>query len=134
LLATSLNIDVTDHTIAMVPELQNAGFKLLRQGAYRKSFHTEDVYPGSRGQSCEPTMILFPHVTNIPHSCLEPLAKSRALEALVQREPYRHDTDTSAQEFHLLAKLVQRAACYRLHFGSDVLDLPRLITPLLERH
>jgi hypothetical protein len=34
----------------------------------------------------------------------------------------------------VLSKLVQRAACYRLHFGRDVLDLPRLITPLLERH
>jgi hypothetical protein len=30
--------------------------------------------------------------------------------------------------------LVQQAACYQLHFGQDVLDLPKLITPLLERH
>ena len=134
LLATSLNIDVTDHTIEMIPELRTAGVGLLQQGAYRKSFHAEDVYPGSRGRSCEPAMLLFSQVTNISHSCLEPLGKSLALEALVQREAYSRDAQTAAQEFQVLAKLVQRAACYRLHFGRDVLDLPRLITPLLERH
>ena len=134
LLGASVNIDVTDHTIEMFPELRTAGFGLLRQGAYRKSFHTEDVYPGSRGRSCEPAMILYLQVTNMSHSCLEPLAKSLALEALVRREAYRHDADTAAQEFQVLSKLVQRASCYRLHFGRDVVDLPRLITPLLERH
>jgi hypothetical protein len=134
LLGTSLSIDVTDPTIEMFPELRAAGLGLLRQGAYRKSFHTDDVYPGSRGRSCEPAMILFPQVANMSHSCLQPLAKSLALEALVQREAYRHDADTAAKEFQVLSQLVQRTACYRLHFGSDVLDLPRLITPLLERH
>jgi hypothetical protein len=79
-------------------------------------------------------MILFPQVTNMSHSCLEPLAKSLALEALVRRETHKHDADTAAQEFQVLSKLVQRAACYRLHFGRDVLDLPPLLTPLLERH
>ena len=134
LLGVSPTIDVTDHTIEMVPELRTAGLRLLRQGAYRKSFHPEDVYPGSRGRSCEPAMILFPQVTNMSHSCLEPLAKSLALEALVRRETHKHDADTAAQEFQVLSKLVQRAACYRLHFGRDVLDLPPLLTPLLERH
>ena len=134
LLGASLNIDVTDHTIEMFPELRTAGLGLLRQGVYRKSFHPEDVYTGSQGRSCEPAMILYPQVTNMSHSCLEPLAKSLALEALVRREAYRHDAETAAQEFRMLYKLVQRAACYRLHFGKDVLDLPRLITPLLEHH
>ncbi len=134
LLGTFLNIDVTEHTIEMFPELRTAGLGLLRQGVYRKSFQTEDLYPGSRGCSCEPAMILFPQVTNMSHSCLQPLAKSLALEVLVQREAYRHDANTAAQEFQVLSKLVQQTACYRLHFGSDALDLSRLITPLLERH
>jgi hypothetical protein len=133
LLETSLNIEVADHTIALFPELRTAAAGLLRQGAYRKSFHVEDVYPRSQGRSCEPAMILFPQVTNMAHSCLQPLAKSLALEALVQREAYRYDAVTAAQEFQALSQLVQQAACYRLHFGHDVLELPRLITPLLER-
>ena len=108
LLGASVNIHVTDHTIEMFPELRTAGLGLLRQGAYRKSFHTEDVYPGSRGRSCEPAMILYLQVTNMSHSCLEPLAKSLALEALVRSEAYRHDTDTAAQEFQVLSKLGYR--------------------------
>ncbi len=133
LLAAPMKIEVTDDTIAMFPELQAAGVGLLRQGVYRKSFHAEDGYPGSYGHSCIPAMIIFPEVTNISHSCLEPMAKSRALESLLSRVPSIHDANTAAKEFQALSKLVQRTACYRLHFGQDVCDLPRLITPLLER-
>lgn len=45
-----------------------------------------------------------------------------------------HDEDTVRREFQILSKLVQRTACYRLHFGQDMLDLPHLISPLFERH
>ncbi len=44
------------------------------------------------------------------------------------------DDNPNGQEIQPLAKLVQQTACYRLDFGQDGLDLPRLITPLLERH
>jgi hypothetical protein len=134
LLATPMKVDVTDDTIAMFPELRTARVGLLRQGVYRKSFHAEDGYPGSCGHSCQPAMIIFPEVTNMSHSCLEPMAKSRALEELLSRLSSIHDTKTAAREFQALSRLVQRTACYRLHFGHDVSDLPRLITPLLERH
>jgi hypothetical protein len=134
LLGIPTKIDVTDGTISMFPELRNAELGLLKQGAYRKSFYADDCYSGSSGNSCEPAMILFPQITDISHSCLEPLAKSRALEVLLSRESSVHDAKTAGKEFQALSKLAQRTACYRLHFGQDVSDLPRLITPLLERH
>ena len=134
LLAAPMNINVTEQTIAMFPELREALPGLLRQGTYKKSFQMEDLFFGSLGRTCQPAMILFPHVTDMPHSCLEPLAKSRALEALLPQSSVVHDEDQARQEFHALSKLVQQAACYRLHFGQDVLDLPQLISPLLERH
>ncbi len=79
-------------------------------------------------------MILFPHIAKMPHSCLEPLAKERALEFLMPQTSLVRDGSPNGQEIQALANLVQQTACYRLHFGQDVLDLPRLITPLLERH
>jgi hypothetical protein len=39
--------------------------------------------------------------------------------------------EASAHKFDLLARLVEGAECYRLHFGNDVLELPRLVDSLL---
>ena len=43
-----------------------------------------------------------------------------------------YDETVARREFQVLSKLVQQVDCYRLHFGRDILDLPKLITPLLE--
>ena len=133
-LAAPMKVDVSDQTIAFFPELRDALTGSLRQGVCKKSFHVEDVYDHAPGRSCEPAMILFPHVTKMAHSCLEPLSKSQALGFLMPDAPLVYDDELAKREFHALSKLVQQTACYRLHFGEDVLDLPKLITPLLERH
>lgn len=78
-------------------------------------------------------MMLFPDVVDMSYSCLEPLSKSRALEAMMPQAAFVSDRDIARQEFQALSRLVQQVDCYRLHFGQDVLDLPKLITPLLER-
>lgn len=132
--AAPMKIDVTNQTVALFPELRDATSGLLRQGASKKSFQFEDIYAGSAGRSCEPAMILFPHIANTSHSCLEPLPKSRALELLMPRQPLVYDEEAAKREFQALSKLVQQADCYRLHFGQDVLDLPMLVTPLLDYH
>lgn len=132
LLASPALIEVTDRTVELFPELRDAPSGLLRQGARKKSFHAEDIYPGSTGRPCEPVMILFPQIGKLPHSCLEPLAKSRALQGLLPPPSLVPDDELSRREVRALSNLVQRASCYRLHFGQDVPDLPKLITPLLD--
>ncbi|WP_455389143.1 hypothetical protein, partial [Petrachloros mirabilis] len=134
LLAVPMKIDVTEQTIAFFPELREALSGLLRQGVYKKSFYVEDLFADPLGRSCQPVMIVFPHLTNMSHSCLELIPKSEALETLLRQPSPIHDEDMARREFQTLSKLVQQTACYRLHFGRDVLDLPRLISPLLERH
>jgi hypothetical protein len=129
-----MKINVTEQTIAFFPELREAMSGLLRQGVYKKAFYVEDLFADSLGRACEPAMIVFPHLTHMPHSCLEPISKSQALEMLIPQPLLVHDEDMARQEFRTLSKLVQRTACYHLHFGQDVLDLPRLISPLLDRH
>ncbi|BCA56841.1 hypothetical protein W02_39810 [Nitrospira sp. KM1] len=132
LLAFPMKIDVTDRTVTMFPELHNAPPGVLHQGICKKYFQVEDLYANSIGQSCTPAMILFPHVVDVPHSCLEPLPRSRALEAIMPQALLVYDKDVAVREFKALSHLVEQADCYRLHFGRDVLDLPKLITPLLE--
>ena len=43
-----------------------------------------------------------------------------------------YDQMVARREFQMLSRLVQQVDCYRLHFGQDILDLPKLIKPLLE--
>jgi hypothetical protein len=132
LLAAPMKVEVTEQTVALCPELRNARPALFRQGVYKKSFHVEDIHPVSTTWRCKPAMILFPHLTKISHSCLEPLSKSAALHALMPQLSFIHDEAAATREFKALSNLVALATCYRLHFGTDVLDLPQLVTPLLD--
>ncbi|MGC4095535.1 MAG: hypothetical protein QM706_00310 [Nitrospira sp.] len=125
-------INVTEATIAFFPELLEASGQVFHSGSVKRSFYAEDVYSTSIGDSCQPAVMLFPHVVDAHHSHLEPLPKSRALEVLLPQALLVYDPEVARREFHVLAKLVQQVECYRLHFGRDILDLPKLITPLLE--
>lgn len=133
LLAFPMAIEVTERTIRFFPELRQAAPGLVRQGVYKKYFHAADFYPESIGESCVPAVMLFLDVVDRPYSFLEPLSKSRALEAVLPQAACVSDRDMARREFQALSRLVQQVDCYRLHFGQDVLDLPTLITPLLER-
>lgn len=133
LLPFPIKINVTDATVAFFPELREATEHVLRPCTPKRAFYAEDMYPMSMGESCEPAIVLFPHVVDAPHSHLELLPKSRALEALLPQALLVYDQVVARTEFQVLAKLVKQVDCYRLHFGRDILDLPKLINPLLEK-
>ncbi|MBI4001093.1 MAG: hypothetical protein HY348_04840 [Nitrospira defluvii] len=127
-----LKINVTDRTVAFFPELREAPPSVLKPGVPKRYFHVEDVYPGPLGQPCRPALILFPQVHDASYSCLEPLSKKQSLEMILPHSLLVYDPEIARSEFQALARLVAQADCYRLHFGRDVLDLPQLVTPLLE--
>jgi hypothetical protein len=131
-LAFPVKVDVTENTIKLFPELREAG-ALLHQGIAKRYFYVEDLYPGGTGHSCVPKILLFPHVVNQSTSWLEPISKSQALEDLLPQGLLVYDPQVAKQEFQTLTRLVQQVECYRLHFGHDVLDVPRLIDPILEK-
>lgn len=128
-----LKINVTDHTVSFFPELREAPPSVLHAGVPKRYFHAEDIYPGPLGQPCEPSVILFPEVLDSSHSCLEPLSKKVALEMILPHSLLVYDAEVARREFQALVRLVEQTDCYRLHFGRDVLELPWLVTPLLEK-
>lgn len=133
LLPFPIKVNVTEDTVAFFPELREAPDHLLNPGFPKRAFYAEKVYPTSMGECCRPAMVLFPHVVDAPQSHLELLSKSRALELLLPQALLVYDPEVARREFHVLVKVVQQVDCYRLHFGRDILDLPKLITPLLEQ-
>jgi hypothetical protein len=128
-----IKINVTDATVDFFPELRQSPESILPPGTPKRAFYAEEMYLTSVGDSCQAAIVLFPHVVDAPHSHLELLPKSRALEVLLPQALLVYDPEVARREFQVLAKLVQQVDCYRLHFGRDILDLPKLITPLLEK-
>ncbi len=126
-------VKLTDTTAAFFPELRDAPDHMFRPGVGKRLFHAEDVFATSIGRRCRPALVLFPNVVDSPRSHLESLSKSRAIEVLLPQTLLVYDRAVASRQFQVLAKLVQQVDCYRLHFGRDVLDLPNLITPLLEK-
>lgn len=133
LLPFPIKVNVTENTIAFFPELREAPDHLLHPGFPKRGFYAEKLYPTSMGECCRPALVLFPHVVDSPQSHLEPLSKSRALELLLPQALLVYDPEVARREFQVLVKVVQQVDCYRLHFGRDILDLPQLITPLIEQ-
>lgn len=134
LLPYPLRINVTDQTVSFFPELRNAPPSLLHSGTPKRYFYAEDLYSNPLGQSCKPAVILFPTVVDSPHSCLEPLSKKLAMEMILPHSLLVYEPEVAREEFKALVRLIQETDCYRLHFGRDVLDLPWLVTPLLDNH
>jgi hypothetical protein len=132
LLPYPLKINVTDRTVAFFPELSEAPSSVLHAAVPKRFFYAEDLYPWPLGKPCEPRVILFPHVTDAPYSCLEPIPKKRALEMILPHALLVYDPAVARSEFQAITRLVSTADSYRLYFGRDVLDLPRLVTPLLQ--
>ena len=132
ILPMPVKVDVTYSTIAIFPELREAPEGLLHQGVRKQFFYIEDLYPGGTGESCEPTVMIFPQVVDCEKSWIEPLSKRQALEDLLPHGLLVYNKQVARQEFQMLSKLVQRVDCYRLYSGRDVLKLPKLIAPLLE--
>ena len=132
LLPFPIKINVTEETIAFFPELRTAPAHVLRPRFPKRAFHAEELYATAIGECCRPAIVLFPQVVDAPYSHVELLPKSRALEMLLPQALLVYDSEVARREFQVLVKLVQQVECYRLHFGRDILDLPNLITPLLE--
>lgn len=126
-------VNVTQATIELFPELADVPDHVPPPGSHKWSFYAEDLYPTSLGERCRPAMVLFPHVADVGHSHLELLSKRQALELLLPQALLVFDPEVAGREFQVLAKMVQQVDCYRLHFGRDILDLPNLLTPLLEQ-
>jgi hypothetical protein len=130
LLAFPEKIDVTDQTVSFFPELCTAPVALT-SGYRKKQFRPEAIYPGSTADAVRPDLILFPEISGEPTSRVERLSRAKALEAILPHSLLVFDHAISTDHFQLLGRLVDGADCYRLHFGRDVMDLPRLIDPLL---
>lgn len=130
-LAFPEKVDVTENSLKFFPELCDESHGKLYQGLMKRYFHIEDFFPGGTARACDPRLLVFPHVVNSPTSHVERVSKRQALEEILPHGLLVYDKTIAKKEFQAWSHLIQKVDSYRLYFGRDVLDLPRLIDPLL---
>ena len=123
-------IDVTSRTIEFFPELNEAKER-LGWGIQKKYFHPADFYCSAIVNACTPALIIIPEINEETCSRLVRLPKSRALEELLVQGLLVLNEHIAATQFETFCRLVDGADCYRLSFGRDVLDLPRIVDEAL---
>jgi hypothetical protein len=112
-------VDVTDTTVSMVPELGPLADQPLRPGREKHGFRIEDVFDTTVVAGCRPVALVAPNLVAGVGPSLEPLAPG---EALLQLMPNVLLTDPKASQAHLdvLGELARTIPCYSFSPGSDL--------------
>lgn len=87
----------------------------------KRRFDPLEVFPGGYAESCAPSAIFFPTVTNEPSSRAERLGQREAMELLIRMCPWA-SYDRAAARGHLgaLSRLVRSCNAFRFHAGTDL--------------
>jgi hypothetical protein len=123
-------LDLTDSTIALFPELGHLLGQPRRPGAPKRQVRPEELPATRIVWDGAPRVLLFPRVAHTRQSRLTPIGRD---EALVELAPNVLLTEPRSSQAHLdaLAELVRASTCYRLETGHDLERLPAFLRPLL---
>jgi hypothetical protein len=112
-------VDVTDTTVSMVPELGHLAVRPLRPGREKHGFRIEDVFDTTVVAGCRPVALVAPHLVEGVGPSLERLGPG---EALLQLMPNVLLTDPKASQAHLdvLGELARTIPCYSFSPGPDL--------------
>jgi hypothetical protein len=124
------DIDVTDNTVAMFPELSEQLTQAKLAGAPKWQVSPQQLFGLDYVRSCRPATIVFPQVAHTEKSVLQPLDAGAALLEVVSNVLLTHPA-YSQQHLNVLGQLVNECACYRLFTGRDIDAVPELLAQLL---
>ena len=125
-------VDVTDQTLAMFPELALAARPPEVAGRDKSSLRLEDALSLAPLLRCRPTVVVLP---TIAHRSRTTLSAVGAAEALVELAPNVLLTEASSARAHLaaLADLVEHTPCYRLETGRDLDEVIQVLADAMTR-
>ncbi len=99
----------------------------------KRYLQMSELYPRQMEDSCVPGLLIFPRLTDAPHSRLEPLCdKAEILGRLMQQsrllvlEPH-----VAPQHLEVLKRLLLQSTSYELLAGRDLVETPGRISDLL---
>ena len=124
-------IDVTDKTISLFPELRALDDTSFTVGLKKKKIFVERLYTGITVDRAVPRVLLFPKIVDEGKSRLKHVPKIEAVSRLLPHSLLVMDPDVAARQFHILCDMVDTMDCFELYCGTDVLDVHTMIWELL---
>ena len=123
-------IDVTDQTIGLFPELSAVVATPANPVNGKRQFRPEAIYDAEPVGSCRPVALVLAGARTPGRSRLWAVGPDEALLAVV---PNVLLTEPGSTQAHLdvLAQLTRTCACYRLEAGPRLEELPELFAGLM---
>jgi hypothetical protein len=123
-------VDVTDATAKMFPELSHLVGRGTRAGRDKHAVNIKATFGIMPIAMCEPEVIVFPEVASRPTSQIEPMTSSSALRKIVPNVLLTEPTSSQAH-LDVLASLVGDVPCFSLRTGEDLHEAVAVVGRLL---
>ncbi len=124
-------INVTDETVELFPDLARVENFTVNELRQKSSFSIEELYPGCVTGSSVPAMLVFPQIEDVEATVVQPMSRTEALALSMRYGFFFMDPSTTGRHFEILSQLAKQAQCYRLYSGRDQQDLERVVDKLL---
>jgi len=122
-------INVSEQTIKLIPELSRVQRFTENELRQKSSFSIEELYPGCVTDTSQPALMVFPEIAEVATTQFAPMTRT---EALSMRYGYFFlDPSTTGRHFEILSLLARQTRCYHLYSGSDQEELGRVVDDLL---
>lgn len=112
-------INVTEKTIEMIPELAEVDAFTANPFRDKSSFPIEELYPGCIVDAAVPSVLIFPELADSSDTVIEPISGSEAMTLSMRYGFFFMDPSTTGRHFEILSLLANQARCYRMLSGSD---------------
>jgi hypothetical protein len=130
LLAFPDDVDVTDETLRMFPEISHLLAEPTRPDWRKRQVPATEFFPTRIVDECAPAAVVFPRFAGTDSTRLERISEQAAFFELASN---LIPTETAASQRHLdvIGLLIRRVPCYRMHTGRNLQELPELLGELL---
>ncbi|MHB8858027.1 MAG: hypothetical protein ACYC6Z_00880 [Thermoleophilia bacterium] len=124
-------INVSEQTIELIPELSRVENFTVNELRQKSSFSIEELYPGCVVDGSVPALMVFPEITEVEATALEPMTSTAALALALRFGFFFLDPSTTGRHFEILSLLARQTSGYRLYSGSDQEQLEQVVDELL---
>jgi hypothetical protein len=124
-------IDLTDDTARMFPELHFLLDRPTRPGWPKRQLLAEDVYDVNIAREANPEVIIFPRVAHTQRTAITPISTGQAFMELMP-SILLMEKRSSQEHLNALSELARQCRSYRLDTGHDIDAIPDLLRSLLE--
>lgn len=126
-------INVSEQTIKLIPELSRVEKFTVNELRQKSSFSIEELYPECVADSGLPAVMVFPEIAEVESTVARPMSRTEALALSMRYGYFFMDPSTTGRHFEILSLLAKQTQCYRLYSGKDQEELEQVVAGLLEK-